>query len=186
MKINFILIILLSLSSCKSKVSEEFDYTKQARKITGRFCEEISLPKDLYLTGYGGALMHDVKELALHFDAFECLNLEEARKLYVEMTETYLDYINEDEAIRPFLHNYPFTIKNLKIMITFFDHSGNYQDNGCIALIFRVLKTSQVFYCAYDSEKKDFVDVHEEPYEEAKRIVLESSETSSESTTLNK
>ena len=170
MRINFILLMLLIfLSACKSKQQPE--YITLADKITGQVCEEITLPKDLHLTGYGGALIYDVKELALHFDACECLNLEEARKLYIEMTETYLDYINEDEAIKPYLHNYPFTIQNLDLTIAFLDRSGAHQGNGCIAFIFFNPKTSEIFFRTYNPDNDKLTPFHEEPYEEAKRIV---------------
>lgn len=173
MRNNLIIAALFTLSACNS--TQDPEYVKFANNLTSQFCSEVSKPKGLALTGYGGALMYDVKKINLHYDSHECLNLEEARKLYVEIAEKYLAYINDNEDIRPYLHDYPFTIKNLELAIAFRGRSGKRCNNGCIAFIFRNLKTSEIIFRTSDEDGKKLIPFHQEPYEEAKRIVESSS-----------
>ena len=53
------------------------------------------------------------------------LNLEESRKLVVSIVEDYLEAINKNEELRPFLRDYPFTAKNLGIMVINQDENGD-------------------------------------------------------------
>src|SRR3990167_5708408 len=144
MRISLLVMILLF---CHPLLGEA-KYIKLADKITSRFCKEVSKPKGLHLCGYGGALMYDVKQLDLYYYSHQCLTLEEARKLYVEVAEIYLSYINEDEKIRPYLHDYPFTMKNLDLMMSFSDKRNKKYDNGNVSLIFYVQKTGKIYYCS--------------------------------------
>ncbi len=115
-------------------------------------------------------MMDDVKKVNATYLSFAKLSVNEARNLYVEVVEGYLERFNRDEQIRPYLHNYPFTIENMKLMITFKDEYHRRRDGEDVTLMF-MARGNLVYYCSYDYEKEDFVDLHEEPYEEAVRIV---------------
>ena len=45
------------------------------------------------------------------------LNEEEARKLIINCVSDFLEAVNSDECLRPFLKDYPFTAKNLNLRI---------------------------------------------------------------------
>ena len=46
------------------------------------------------------------------------MDISEARHLVIDCIDIYLKEINGSEEIRPYLHNYPFTVENIEIIIT--------------------------------------------------------------------
>lgn len=92
-----------------------------------------------------------------------------------EITEKRLLYqllkrYNCHEKIRPYLHNFPFEIDNIKLTIGFDDADGILGD-GHIAQIGKV-KNNRLYYSAYNAEAEKFYSLHRESYEEARRIVM--------------
>jgi hypothetical protein len=81
----------------------------------------------------------------------------------------YLSEINSDEKIRPYLHQYPFTDKNIEI-----DFWIRNSDGSRVALdkIYYVSAINGILrYYTEDPEKFSRKLVHEESYEEALRFV---------------
>jgi len=146
------------------------DYTKLSHRIVGAYSHELAEKKGLFFDGGGGAMMCDIKIISVSYTAFDALNIEGARKLYVEVMEEYLRRINADKSIRPYLHNYPFLYENVELRIGFDDVSGNMMGNGYVSLMHLV--RHKIYYKGYDSEKREFYTLHEETYEQAKQIVL--------------
>ncbi|MFN0065792.1 MAG: hypothetical protein ACKVOH_06115, partial [Chlamydiales bacterium] len=119
--------------------------------------------------GSGGGFMHDIEEVGFSYISLDKYNVEEARALYIEVMEGFIERFNADETIRPYLHNYPFTEENLRIRIGFEDENRKHRSDGNIALIFLV--NGKVYYEGFDSEKDKFYTLHEEPYATAVEIV---------------
>ncbi len=90
---------------------------RTADAITNQTAKKLKQEKDLCLIGTGGQMMDKIEMLDMGFQYFHEVNLEEARQLIVYAAEVYLDAINKNEKIRPYLKNYPFTAKNLEIKI---------------------------------------------------------------------
>ncbi len=55
--------------------------------------------------------------MAMSFDFYQEVDLQTARELIVYAIREYLSDINSNEEVRPYLHNYPFTAKNVEIRI---------------------------------------------------------------------
>ncbi|MCC5832259.1 MAG: hypothetical protein JJU12_04360, partial [Chlamydiales bacterium] len=72
---------------CASFGYREPAYCKIVECITKEYLKECAKPRSLVLTGYGGAMMDDIKEVFLSFLSFDVLNVDQARILYVEMME---------------------------------------------------------------------------------------------------
>jgi len=145
-------------------------YCKLANRAVRDCSRKLYQEKHLQLIGSGGAYIENVKEIGAHYSSDELVNLETARRYFVEAMEEYSNRINSDEKIRPYLANYPFGIKNLDIILSF----PTVQDKRCdeypVCLVFRVTR-GIIFYEGYDIEKKELIDLYSEPYEEAVRIV---------------
>lgn len=150
---------------------EAANYLKLSDKTVNKYCKEVARPKGLRVSGRGGAFMHDIKQIILHFETCQVLSINDCRALYVEMVEELLGRYNDNEKIRPYLNNYPFELKNYKLMIAFLDAKKNEVDDGNIALMF-VGRNDEICYEGYDSETKKYYTLHREPYSEAKKIVL--------------
>lgn len=147
----------------------EANYCKMSDRIVNSYYKEFAKPRNLILTGSGGRMMKDIKEVELRFLSFDALNVDEARILYVEMMEEFLYLINCHEKIRPHLHTFPFNVSNIKLTIGFEDPKRKITGDGHVALIF-IGRNRTLFYEAYDPITK-FYTLHKEPYEEALKIV---------------
>ncbi|MCH9625438.1 MAG: hypothetical protein S4CHLAM123_06120 [Chlamydiales bacterium] len=149
----------------------EANYCKISNRIAGSYVTEFAKPRELMLSGYGGAMMDDIQEISLRFLSFRALNIDEARVLYVEMMEEFLCRINHHEEIRPYLHNFPFDINNVALTIGWINSDRKITRDGHMALMF-IGNNHTIYYEAYNSTE-GFYTLHKESYEEARRIVQE-------------
>ena len=122
MKLTFnfgmILTTLFFLFGCSSSSHQpSLDYEKIADAITANTAKKLEEQKKLYLIGTGGGMMHDIRMMAMGFQFFHEVDLKEARELVVYAVREYLSDINNNEEVRPYLRNYPFTAKNVEIRI---------------------------------------------------------------------
>ncbi len=145
-------------------------YCKIAGRIAGDYVKEFAKPRRLVLTCYGGAMMDDIQGITLRFLSFDSLSVDEARVLYVEMMEEFLERINSHEKIRPFLHNFPFDVDNIKLVIGFENSERKITRDGHMAMIF-IGRNHSLFYEAYNPITEEFYTLHRETYEEALKSV---------------
>ena len=101
------------------------DYEKIADKITEKTAKELKAQKNLYLVGTGGGMMDDIQMMAMSFDYYQEVDLKTGRELIVHVINEYLSAINSNKEIRPYLHEYPFTPKNIEIRIWVFEPNGS-------------------------------------------------------------
>jgi len=87
----------------------------------------------------------------------------------VDSVEEYLSAINSNEKIRPYLHNYPFTAKNVEIVIYFHNPNGSNVASGKISIA--AAKRGKVICYIDYPEKYTIKTIHEETYEEALKLV---------------
>ena len=62
-------------------------------------------------------MMDDIQMMAMSFNYYEEVNLKTARELTIYVINEYLSAINSNKELRPYLHEYPFTAKNVEIRI---------------------------------------------------------------------
>jgi hypothetical protein len=155
---------------CTSFAYREPGYCKMVDRITKTYLKECAKPRRLMLSGYGGAMMNDIQSVTLRFLSLDALNVDEARILYVEMMEEFLQRINCHEKIRPHLHNFPFEERNIKLSISFKEPDISIRRDGHVALM-GIARDHLLYFAAYDPITEEFYTLHEEPYEEAFRLV---------------
>ncbi len=112
-----------SISLCCSFFGDKFfepSYEKIADAITADIAEKIKKEKNLILIGTGGRMMNDIQMMAMSFNCYSEVGFDTARKLLVYCVKEYLAAINGSEKVRPYLHNYPFTVQNIEIVIYFY------------------------------------------------------------------
>lgn len=170
---NKIIFVVFLFFLCTAFRYREPSYCKIVDRITKCYLKEYARPRCLILSGYGGAMMNDIQSVTLRFLSYDSLNVEEARILYVEMMEEFLQRINCHEKIRPHLHDFPFGVDNIELTIGFEDNERKITPDGHVAMIF-IGRNHTIYYDAYDPIKK-FYSLHREPYEEALKLVRESS-----------
>ena len=110
------LILLLIACGC-NPLPEDNPYapTKQslANQVRLQTCIQLKNEKALVPCGIGAGMMGKIRMLALSFNYYEELSLEEARELVMYACSVFLEKINNNQLIRPFLLNYPFQPENI-------------------------------------------------------------------------
>ncbi len=148
-------------------------YIKYAKEIMNPFIEECEKKYHLDCIGTGGRFAQNVSEIEISFIAYRKGTIEEARTLEVTMTEKILAQINTHEKIRPFLNTYPFDVKDIKISIAFQKKDNSCYTDGSVVYVSHI--KNKLFYDKEDPKTGKLVDIMEEPYEEALKIVNKSS-----------
>lgn len=152
-----------------SLAASQKEYINLVDCITAKFTKELMKEKNMYLFGYGGRMMFDVEEVSMSYNIVKHASIDEARRLFVEVAEGYLARINTSEKLRPFLHNYPFTINNLDLGIGFENEKGQaYED---LVYVVYSKRTGKIVYNANDPKEGMFYKIYEESYDEAVKLV---------------
>jgi hypothetical protein len=167
--VNRIVCFFLLFLALTSFGYREPNYCQMVDRITKNYLKEVAKPLNLKLSGYGGAMMGDIQSVTLRFLSYEILNVNEARMLYIKMMEEFLIRINQNDKIRPYLHDYPFEIKNIELVIGFDDANGHILGDGHVAHMF-IARNNTLYYEAYNPETEKFYTLHKENYGEALKI----------------
>jgi hypothetical protein len=159
------LLPLLTFFSC----SKQSPHVVEAHRVMSRHIEDVEKDGKVFVFGTGGAMMDDIQMLALNFFSYETLDVNQARRLIVNGIESLLERVNNDPKIRPYLHDYPFTVENLRYGISFRDSNIRSLNPPYIAFVFTCNK--DLHYKKNDPVTNQYVDDYEESYEEALAIV---------------
>ena len=96
------------------------------------------------------------------------MNLEEAQELEVKMTERFLQMINSDEKLRPFLKEAPFSAQRAPICVTFVEWDEQDREVCRTEGIAQVRQEkNQVFYSTYKKGRTKLTALSKEPYAKA-------------------
>lgn len=110
--------------------------------------------------------MHQVRMLALAFTYYHDLDMEKGRSLLLYCAHIFLDTINSDQDLRPYLQNYPFVYKNIEIAIFLRSTDRNLPTSfSWIKLV-----DDKIKYYQKDPLSGQYNKVHEETVEEALRF----------------
>ena len=173
MKLIFNFGVIIFVFSCSFGCSffgyQSQDYEKIADKITERSAKKLKAQKGLVLIGTGGQMMHDIQMMAMSFNFYQEVDLSTARKLLIDSVQEYLSDINSNDKIRKYLHNYPFTDKNVEIVIFFHSPDGFKVSPGKINIA--AANQGKVTYYIDYPEKHTIKSIYKETYEEASQAV---------------
>ncbi len=176
----------------KMEKEKQKDYLVYVDEITNEFIREMEEETGLRCGGSGGSMPHDVEKFYVRFVEHRRTTIEEARWLEVKAIQKLLKKINEHEKIRPFLREYPFDDNRVMISLSFYTKQGGDYLDGSVVQVCNAKK--MIFYSraekqlikyrpiydaetggiakpAHEEEEERLVDLYEEPYEEAVKIV---------------
>jgi hypothetical protein len=159
--------ILLILTSCFWNRPDRYlsKDEKIANQITFSIAKKLEKEKGLTFAGFGGGMEKGLKVMMLALEAPEAFDIRKGREMIVECAEIYLNAINNNLKIRPYLHNYPFTYKNIEIEI--YESSKIKKSQIACAN----LKRGKIYYCI---EIDSHMEISfEEPYENAVKKLKE-------------
>jgi len=126
---------------------------------------QLQKEKELSPFGTGAQMMDEVKMLALAFSYCKEIELEDGRELLIAAINTFLETINADTRILPYLKPCPFEPKNVQIRIFLRNRDGSPFASGKLCFISAINGTLQ--YDIHDPQTTRLKTVYEEPYEEA-------------------
>ena len=128
---------LVFLIGCNFEPEEPRKPTKQeaAIAVRNRTAYQLKVKNNLIPCGSGSQMMNQIEMLALAFHYFQPLDIDAARPLLLTAADKFLKEINEDEAIRPYLSNYPFEPKNIKILIFIYQSNHTRVPNGNLSVV---------------------------------------------------
>lgn len=170
-KLHIIFIFsFLILSSFLFNQRKKPPYITIADKITANTINIIEKKYPLTCIGEGGGMMKCVEMMSISFTCNRILEKNEARRLIVDAAEIYLNQINSNEQIRPYLKNYPFTIENIEIRIFISDAKGYDVYDPNIAVV-SVIDKNVLYKTQEKDQKYGYKSRVFESYEEAKNIV---------------
>lgn len=153
------------------KVFGVVHYEKLVDQVTSRFVKEMAREKKMRLFGYGGSMMDDVEKITLEFTTQQRLTIDQARMLFIEVANKYIAAINQCVELRPYLHNYPFTVDNLQMGIEFEDQTKHFVGNDHVAFMHYLPCKRKLFYNFYNTQENRLYKVREETYEEVLELV---------------
>ena len=165
-RIGVILFIFSFLFGCLSFGYQSPRYVKLAHEITGKTGKKLKEQKGLFLVGTGGQMMDDIQIMAMSFDYYQEVDLKTGRELIVHVINEYLSAINNNKEVRPYLHEYPFTAKNVEIRIFVYNPDRSElppEKIDCIECINGGLE--------YYTRSNPRQAIYEETYEEASRAI---------------
>jgi hypothetical protein len=131
--------------------------------------EQMERELGLVCVGTGGEMARDIQSITLKFVSHQRVTIDEACALEVEVIEKFLEAINRDKEIRPYLREYPFTAPRANISISFTQPNGEpYTDGIVVGYVFQGRG-----FIFYEKRSKEGLlsDLGEEPYEAALKIV---------------
>lgn len=112
---KIITLLALLVTSCSSQSR----HITLAHDIMNSFSNEVRCTDQLAVFGSGGAMQNDVEVIKLAYFSEKRVDVDGARKILISVATRLIDRVNSSEAIRPYLHNYPFTEKNINLSISF-------------------------------------------------------------------
>ncbi len=178
LKISFFLFaIFLSFAPLKVMKENIFysppNYIRIASEIRSKTGIILANRYNMDLIGTGGGFVKQVNMLALMFNIKGPLSKDRLRFILVDCVETFLKEINDNIEIRPFLKNYPFTNKEIKIVLFVKDQKGYEIVDPYIAVCSN-LEGLIYFKIMQKDNPIRYKNIESEPYLESLNIVQQS------------
>jgi hypothetical protein len=169
MKLYIIILLLIfstfASSDAFSLFSSSNAYTENSNRVIKSHAKLMQKQYGLNLGGTGGSGPTDIVTLYLYYEQDRTSNVGHARKLYVSIIESLIKIVNADKEIRPYLRDFPFTYQNCDITLSF----SKRDEFGTGSLSMVALCGKDILYYTLINGRNEVT--HEEPYEEALKIV---------------
>jgi len=110
---KIILLLLLFVFSCHQPSTKQ----QLVNEIRNKVATQLKNEKKLFPIGTGGQMMDQIEMLALSFDYYGEIGIEEGRELLLGAINEFVATVNADERIQPYLKKFPFEPKNIEIRI---------------------------------------------------------------------
>lgn len=177
MNILFRFLIILICFSCYSPREKNYSENKQknflVNKVRKKVSDELSERFGLVPFGSGGQMMNQVEMLMLAFLYNEPIDESKARMLLIASVNVFIDAVNDENCLKPYLSNSPFEPKNIQLEIYLRDTQERNLTEGRLSVV--TAKNGFLEYHIRDQNTHNLLTVRRETFEEAKEILQTSS-----------
>jgi hypothetical protein len=168
--------MLFLFSSC-SKNDTQFNKGPSRKQQLANFirynvARELERDRNLMPCGFGAVMMDQVRMLGISFDCYNEIDIPQARELLVTASTLFLERINSNEEIRPYLKNYPFVPNNIEVIIFFKKIDGSDLELGELQIA--SIQDGILCYDVQNLQPHLIQTIHKETFEEAVVILKES------------
>ena len=129
----------------------------------------------LNIFDFDASMVDDIKEIEIDFEVIGKTTVDEAREMFITINEKLTEMLNKHEKIRPYLREYPFARTKVRISVDFCDKYGNNNTDGSITCVL-VGQNDVIFYMSKKINVYGYIDLFEEPYSDALKIVTSKKE----------
>ena len=153
-----------------SSLCEPSDYDKMIDRVLYKMGGVLEEKHKMKVIGDYAAAMDCVNVIGLAFQIKRPIDQDAARKLIVDCVEEFLKEVNQDQEIRPYLRNFPFTSNNIRIQIYNFESVGELYSHPIIGYL--IINDGVITYDTH--EKGELLKCKskiKESYEDALKIV---------------
>ena len=126
---------------------------------------KLKKEKGLHPCGTGGQMLHQIKMLALSFDYYHEISIEEGRELLVDAVNEFAAQVNASQTIRPYLDDSPFGPQNIEIRIFLHNSDGSDLALGKLRVISSINKLLEYDIRHLETERLE--TIYQESFEEA-------------------
>ena len=158
-------LLLFLLCVAPLACSKEPPRIQEGYRLIRELASDMQIKHQWVLIGNGGAMFHDIEWLFFHFESKDQVSLEQARQLYVEFIDTAVQRVNDDQNIQEYLHERPFSPSGIHCMLSL---AGVGKDS----VSFVCMVNERIYYDYTDPNSDERIDLHNESYEDARRIVM--------------
>ena len=98
---------------------KEIGFEKEIDRVMMDFIRQSYKKYNIQCDGFGGKMVDGIDKIELSFVRQKKTSVTEARKMQVDLTQTFLDMINKSKTLAPYLKHRPFNEKYLNIRVLF-------------------------------------------------------------------
>lgn len=141
----------------------EADYIKMSDAIVSQYLKTI--PRAIEVVGIGGSYTGELRYVRTAFKIKAKVDPSQARNLIVPEVKKIMNLFDANKEIRPYLHNFPFTYRNVSYSLSFRDKRGEYYTDGSVA--FACIFKDGISYAVHNPITNQFEDILVESWDEA-------------------
>lgn len=87
--------------------------------VVNDYVEMLEEENDIHLVNKVGVMCNKIHFLGLHFASYKSIDQNTGRKMMLQLIDSFLERLNSNKRLRPFLCPFPFTENNIELRISF-------------------------------------------------------------------